>query len=74
MIIRFSGGLGNQLFQFAAAKVLEVKFGGSIVVDDSYYDNQPSKDTFRKLEIFQFNVQYTRKSNCKEKVIHVKKC
>ncbi|HFI7209963.1 TPA: alpha-1,2-fucosyltransferase [Escherichia coli] len=67
MIIRFSGGLGNQLFQFAAAKVLEVKFGGSIVVDDSYYDNQPSKDTFRKLEIFQFNVQYTRKSNCKEK-------
>ncbi len=67
MIVRFSGGLGNQLFQFAAAKALETKFGGNLIIDDSYYDNQPGKDTFRKLEIFQFNVQYARMSNRKEK-------
>ncbi|MDT3412770.1 alpha-1,2-fucosyltransferase [Kosakonia cowanii] len=67
MIVRLSGGLGNQLFQFAAAKALEIKFGGNVIIDDSYYDNQPGKDTFRKLEIFQFNVKYARKSNSKEK-------
>jgi len=66
MIVRLTGGLGNQLFQFAAAKVLQNKFGGNVVIDDSYYANQPKKDTLRNLEIFQFNVEYTRKSNRRE--------
>lgn len=63
MIVRLTGGLGNQLFQFAAAKVLEKKYGDSIIIDDSYYAHQPKKDTQRDLEIFQFDVGYSRKSN-----------
>lgn len=66
MIVRLSGGLGNQLFQFAAAKSLEYKYGGNVIIDDSYYSNQPSKDTLRKLEVFQFKISFTRKSNHKE--------
>ena len=32
-IIKLEGGLGNQLFQYAHAKALQIKFGGEIFID-----------------------------------------
>lgn len=63
-----SGGLGNQMFQYSAAYILKQYFPDALLVlDDSYYYNQPKKDTKRHLEIDQFNIKYDRISSETEK-------
>lgn len=64
-----SGGLGNQMFQYAAAYILKQHFPDTILVlDDSYYFNQPQKDTIRHLELDQFKIIFDRFSSKDEKV------
>lgn len=63
-----SGGLGNQMFQYSAAYILKQFFpDDTLVLDDSYYFNQPKNDTKRCLELDQFNVSYDRVSSETEK-------
>ncbi len=38
MIIRMSGGLGNQMFQYAFARTLQEKYGGEINIDVNFYN------------------------------------
>ncbi|MFU0921025.1 alpha-1,2-fucosyltransferase [Kluyvera sichuanensis] len=63
-----SGGLGNQMFQYAAAYIIkQYTPGAEIIIDDSYYHFQPKADTVRKLEIEQFSIKYDRFTSAREK-------
>lgn len=48
VIVKISGGLGNQLFQYAFGKAIEKKYGYVVKYDLSYYENIPKGDTFRE--------------------------
>ncbi len=50
IITKLIGGLGNQMFQYAAAKSLAVKWDTSVFVDIKGFENQ-SDDTPRKYEL-----------------------
>ena len=54
IIIEASGGLGNQMFQYALYKKLE-SMGKDVVMDTSFFR---SKQNLRELEIGVFGVQY----------------
>lgn len=56
--VRVSGGLGNQLFQYAFGKTLAVKQGVQLALDLSYYKKIPESDTPRKFELSNFAVKY----------------
>jgi hypothetical protein len=42
-IIQLRGGLGNQMFQYAAAKSLCLKYGVDLFLDHSYFKAKQSK-------------------------------
>ena len=54
VIIRLSGGLGNQLFQYAVGQALEEEHGVKIVYDEGNY----RKDKNRKVKIKEFCNNY----------------
>lgn len=57
IIVRLNGGLGNQLFQYAAGFALAQKNGDELKVDLSTFDYQPgNQDTIRAPDILQFSV------------------
>lgn len=62
IITSITGGLGNQLFQYAMARRLAVHHGTELLVDTmSYGENgecrpEPLKDFIRPLALFRFNV------------------
>lgn len=63
-----SGGLGNQMFQYAAAYILQRKLKQrSLVLDDSYFLDCSNRDTRRRFELNQFNICYDRLTTSKEK-------
>jgi len=53
IITRISGGLGNQMFQYAAAKALAKKNSDIFKLDISFYPKQ----TLRKYELNYFNIE-----------------
>ena len=59
MIIRMSGGLGNQMFQYAFARMLQEKYGGDLFFDLNFYllHNE------RSFVLNQYAVQYTALKN-----------
>lgn len=57
-ILRLEGGLGNQLFQYAHIKSLQVKYGGEIYLDTH---------AFNKKQIRQLSVNHA----CKEELKHI---
>lgn len=58
-IVKFNGGLGNQMFQYAFALALKEKSGADVVFDFSYFDQLPSDDVpvIRELELNCFNIE-----------------
>lgn len=53
MIISFlSGGLGNQMFQFAAAQALAEKHGHQLKIDPSYYQMYRQNRVFELAQVF----------------------
>jgi hypothetical protein len=50
-IVYLQGGLGNQLFQYAFARALGLRFGCQVKLDDSFFENQ----TKRVLSLGRFN-------------------
>lgn len=50
------GGLGNQLFQYAAARSLALKHGCPVVLDAHWFDHPPPRDTPRALELMRYRV------------------
>lgn len=59
IIIKLQGGLGNQLFQFAAYSKL-IKNGHNAFLDISEY-NLPKNDSFRKYYLSDFNIRIPTK-------------
>jgi hypothetical protein len=53
IIVKITGGLGNQLFQYALARALSLKLECELVLDISFYPQQ----TLRKYELDKFNVK-----------------
>lgn len=57
IVVRLQGGLGNQMFQYAAARALAERIGGPIRFDGTFMDTDPGgRYTARKLELTQLNV------------------
>ncbi len=54
MIIRMSGGLGNQMFQYAFARTLQEERGGEINIDLNFYNSGGGRD----FELEKYPVQY----------------
>jgi len=52
IVLRLRGGLGNQLFQYAAAKALAEHHGTALKLDLYYYARHP----YRKFELDKFNI------------------
>jgi hypothetical protein len=50
------GGLGNQMFQYAAARNLSIKFNKKLYIDTSSFDNN-NIDTYRRYELNNFNIK-----------------
>jgi Glycosyl transferase family 11 len=53
---RLMGGLGNQMFQYAAGRRLAIKRGVELVLDLSYLTNQPRGDVPRHFELECFHI------------------
>jgi len=62
IVVRLSGGLGNQLFQYSAGRRLAIRLGGELVLEDSFYVNPPAKATPRAYELDRFSVRARRTS------------
>ncbi|AUD00507.1 alpha-1,2-fucosyltransferase [Spirosoma pollinicola] len=58
VIGRITSGLGNQLFQYAAARHLALKNKTALYLDLSYYLYEYSTDTVRPFKLGQFAVPY----------------
>lgn len=50
--VRLSGGLGNQLFQYAAGRALSLKYQVPLVIEKSFYSESPN----RSFKLNHFNV------------------
>jgi len=55
VIVRLTGGLGNQMFQYATAKAVANTMGDCLKFDISFYPKQ----TLRKYELNKFNIENT---------------
>lgn len=64
-----SGGLGNQMFQYAAAKALAKRLNTSLVMD-MYALERRTKATKRDYELDIFNIDGTVKSSLKSKLFY----
>ena len=56
IIVKLQGGLGNQLFQYAAARSLSIYKKTSLGLDISGFDNGPGSITKRHYELDSFNI------------------
>lgn len=54
-VVKLTGGLGNQMFQYVFGQHLSKKFGIEIIYDISSFENQPDFLDHRKLELTCFN-------------------
>ena len=57
IIVRLNGGLGNQMFQFAAGKALSVQKNTGLVLDVSGFDDLPEGTTKRVYELDSFDIK-----------------
>ncbi|MFZ2038574.1 MAG: alpha-1,2-fucosyltransferase [Minisyncoccia bacterium] len=56
MRVKIQGGLGNQLFQYAYGKNLELA-GKKVVFDTSFFHNKSSSDTARDFKLNNYNIE-----------------
>lgn len=57
IIVRLMGGLGNQMFQYAAARRLALRHATEVALDLSCYDRYPGVDTPRRYELDKLKVK-----------------
>jgi hypothetical protein len=57
IVVRLCGGLGNQMFQYAAGRSLSIIHKTELVLDLSWYKNIPGSNTPRKYELGNYNIQ-----------------
>ena len=54
--IKLLGGLGNQLFQYAAGKAASIRLNTSLCFDTSYYESEDNKKLNRVFLLDKFNI------------------
>ena len=64
--IQVKGGLGNQLFQYALAKILSKKFGGKIFVVYNLFKNP--RNTFRENKLSAMQIKFNNLDNTLKKI------
>lgn len=57
IIVKIMGGLGNQMFQYAAAKSLAKYHNTDLKLDISFYNDHRPNITPREFKLFNFNVE-----------------
>jgi len=57
IVVNLSGGLGNQLFQYALGRYLATKVDSELVIDDSFYRTSAAGVTSRRYELDKFATQ-----------------
>lgn len=80
-IIKLSGGLGNQMFQYVFGQYISEKYKEKIYYDIDWYDNQKSSKKLvkRNLELLKFNIdieilkkkKYPFKSNIFDTILYL---
>src|SRR3954465_12373106 len=58
IIIKLKGGLGNQLFQYAAGRALAIKKNAELFLDLSFLNAPENGYTKRQFQLDQFNLSY----------------
>lgn len=56
IIVKLQGGLGNQMFQYATARHLSLKYRKEIILNTEYFSNIPKGDVSRKYQLDIFNI------------------
>jgi len=59
IVLQLTGGLGNQMFQYALGRVLSLKHNSELLFDISSFDYQPYTDTKRAFELAVYKVRGT---------------
>lgn len=57
VVVKLMGGLGNQMFQYAAGRSLAIRLGAVLKLDRSYLDGPQEGNTHRNYELNGLNVQ-----------------
>lgn len=63
IIVRLSGGLGNQLFQYAIGRRLAIQHKTSLLLEDSFYVKTPHGVTPRTYELDRYPIVARRTTN-----------
>ena len=58
VVVKITGGLGNQLFQYAAAQNICISQKANLVFEISHYDNQNPNESIRKFALDSFGLNY----------------
>lgn len=66
VVVRLSGGLGNQLFQYAVGRYLAFNANTELVLEDSFYHHRSPNTTPRTFELDKFAV-LARRTNAGER-------
>jgi hypothetical protein len=62
--VKLMGGLGNQMFQYAAGRALSVKHGVPLLLDESFLNQEPDGNyTKRNPELFQLQIKAEKAEN-----------
>lgn len=57
IVVKINGGLGNQLFQYAAGRALAERHGSELVLDLGWFDNRPIGNTPWKYELHRYPIK-----------------
>lgn len=67
IFVRLCGGLGNQIFQYAAGRALAFRWKTELVLDLDWYVRTPTTDTPRKFEMEKFCIVARRMTETEER-------
>lgn len=57
IVVRLSGGLGNQLFQYAAARSMALRNKTKLYIDTGFYSSEANRVLKRKFALTHFSIQ-----------------
>lgn len=73
IVATITSGLGNQLFQYAFARQLSLKYGTSLYFDTRFYQTGYSRETNRSFKLNKFNINYRNLGKTEEYLLKATK-